>query len=196
MSPPPTDPAGAASLRPTSDANHAAWFAREVQPHDGSLRAYLRKSLPCSADADDAAQETYVRLLRAKANDTIRSTKPLLFAIARNAVRDFFSFRARTHHIPITEAAVLPVLEEERGTIESLCHAQEIALLTEAINSLPERQREVILLRKIKGFSQKEIARLLGIAEHTVENLAVKGARRCADYLRDQGVAFPHDPSR
>ncbi|HRP05511.1 MAG TPA: sigma-70 family RNA polymerase sigma factor [Opitutaceae bacterium] len=179
-----------------SDANHAAWFIREVQPHDRSLRAYLRKSLPCRADADDIAQETYFRLLRAKARDRIRATKPLLFAIARNAVRDFFFLRSRTEHVEITETAILPVLHEEQGTIESLCHAQELALLTEAIHALPERQREVILLRKIKGCSQKEIARLLGIAEHTVENLAVKGARRCADFLRAHGVTSSHDSPR
>lgn len=195
MSPPPTDPSAAAAPG-APDAGHAQWFAREVQPHDRSLRAYLRKSLPSPADADDAAQEIYLRLLRAKAADKIRATKPLLFAIARNAVHDFFSFRARTNHIPITETGALPVLEEERGTIESLCQAQEIALLTEAINTLPERQREVILLRKIKGYSQKEIARLLGITEHTVENLAVKGARRCADFLRAHGVTSSHDTSR
>lgn len=196
MSQPHPDPAVAGAPGSGPDANHAAWFAREVQPHDHSLRAYLRKSLPCPADADDAAQETYLRLLRAKAGDRIRATKPLLFAIARNAVRDFFSFRARTDHVVITENADLPVLTEERGTIESLCHAQELALLTEAINTLPERQREVILLRKIKGYSQKEIAGLLGIAEHTVENLAVKGARRCADFLRAHGVTSSHDSSR
>ncbi len=195
VSPPPTDPSAAASPG-ASDVGHAQWFAREVQPHDHSLRAYLRKSLPCPADADDAAQETYVRLLRAKAGDRIRATKPLLFAIARNAVRDFFSFRARADYVAITETDHLPVLAEERGTIESLCHAQELALLTEAINTLPERQREVILLRKIKGYSQKEIAGLLGIAEHTVENLAVKGARRCADFLRAHGVTSSHDSSR
>lgn len=190
------DSAGAAVSGATPDANHAQWFAREVQPHDHSLRAYLRKSLPCAADADDAAQETYVRLLRAREKDQIRTTKPLLFAIARNAVCDFFRFRARAHHVEITESAGLEVLAEEKGTIESLCHAQELALLAEAINSLPERQREVILLRKIKGYSQKEIARLLGIAEHTVENLAVKGARRCADFLRAHGVAASHDSNR
>lgn len=196
MSQLPIDPAVAGAPGPGPDANHAAWFAREVQPHDNSLRAYLRKSLPCPADADDAAQETYFRLLRAKASDKIRATKPLLFAIARHTVHDFFSFRARTDHIPITETADLPVLTEERGTIESLCHVQELALLTEAINTLPERQREVILLRKIKGYSQKEIARLLGIAEHTVENLAVKGAKRCAEFLRAHGVTSSHDSSR
>ncbi len=196
MNSPSPNPVVADAAGAGPDANHVAWFVREVQPHDRSLRAYLRKSLPCRADADDIAQETYFRLLRAKAHDRIRATKPLLFAIARNAVRDFFSIRSRTEHVEITETTVLPVLLEEQDTVETLCHAQELALLTEAIHALPERQRDVILLRKIKGYSQKEIARILGIAEHTVENLAVKGARRCADYLRARGVTSSHDSPR
>jgi RNA polymerase sigma factor (sigma-70 family) len=159
------------------------------------LRSYLRRSLPSAADVDDTVQDCYVRIWRARQTGRIRTTKALLFTIARNAVRDFFTRRARTNLIPLTETVVLPVLENDRDMVEALCHAQELALLAEAIESLPENCREVILLRKIKGLPQKEIARLMGIAEHTVENLAVKGARRCAEFLRARGV-LPHAPRR
>jgi RNA polymerase sigma-70 factor (ECF subfamily) len=79
---------------------------------------------------------------------------------------------------------LISVLHNDESLVELVCRREELALLTDAINSLPERCREVILLRKIKGLSQREIAELLGIAEHTVESLAAKGVRRCADYLR------------
>lgn len=177
-------------------ADQTRWFADEVQPCDPQLRAYLRKSLPCPADADDTAQDCYLRLLRAKENGRVRSTKPLLFAIARNAVRDFFKRRARAEVVPITETSALPVLEGERGLVETICHDQEIELLTEAINSLPDRQREVVLLRKIKNLPQKEIAALLGISENTVESLASKGAHRIADHLRAKGVLPSHESRR
>lgn len=176
-------------------ADGARWFAEEVQPCEQPLRSYLRKSLPSAADVDDTVQDCYVRLWRARQTGRIQTTKPFLFAIARNAVRDFFTRRARVNLIPLTETASLPVLENDGDLVEALCHAQELALLAEAIDSLPENCRTVILLRKIKGLPQKEIARLLDIPEHTVENLAVKGARRCADFLRDRG-ALPHVPRR
>jgi len=128
-------------------------------------------------------------MMRAKNSGTIRSPRPLLFAIARNAVRDFIHRKGRAELIPITENTESAVLEEGSDVVELVCRKQEIALLTEAIHSLPERCREVLLLRKIKGFSQKEIALLLGIAEHTVEALAAKGTRRCAEFLRARGVA-------
>jgi RNA polymerase sigma-70 factor (ECF subfamily) len=141
------------------------------------------------ADVDDLVQDCFARMMRAKNTGTIRSPKPLLFAIARNAVRDFISRKCRAELIPITESGELEVLEEGSNVVESVCRKQELGLLTDAIHALPARCREVLLLRKIKGLSQKEIAELLGIAEHTVEALAAKGTRRCADYLRARGMS-------
>jgi len=173
---------------PPTDSETSRWFAEEVQPHEAPLRSYLRRSLPSLADVDDLVQDCYARMLKAHDKGQVRKPRPLLFAIARNAVHDFFLRRGRADLISITEIDALPVLEDEPGVVESVCHQQELSLLAEAIQSLPERCREVILLRKIKGLPQKEIAALLGISENTVEVLAVKGTRRCGDYLRARGV--------
>jgi RNA polymerase sigma factor (sigma-70 family) len=172
-------------------ADQARWFAEEVQPHERPLRSYLRQSLPTLEDVDDLVQECFARLLRARRTTEIRATKPLLFAIARNAVRDFISRKSRARLVPITETTDNPVLVDDADVVEFVCRRQEIALLAEAIHSLPVRCREVLLLRKIKGLPQKEIAALLGIAEHTVEVLAAKGTRRCAEYLRARGLGAP-----
>lgn len=183
MSAPPTEPVVL--------NDQSRWFAEEVLPHEQPLRSYLRQSLPSLADVDDLVQDCFARMLRAKNTGTVRAPKPLLFAIARNAVRDFIERKGRAQLIPITENAECAVLEGDSDVVELVCRKQELALLSEAIRSLPERCREVLLLRKIKGLSQREIAALLGIAEHTVEALAAKGTRRCADYLRARGMGAP-----
>lgn len=184
VSPPPTEQ--------LTFNDQSRWFAEEVLPHEQPLRSYLRQSLPSLADVDDLVQDCFARMMRAKTTGTIRSPKPLLFAIARNAVRDFIQRKGRAVLIPITENAEAAVLVGDSDVVEQVCRRQEIALLTEAIHALPERCREVLLLRKIKGLSQKEIAALLGIAEHTVEALAAKGTRRCADFLRARGMEAQH----
>ncbi len=169
-------------------SEQSRWFTDEVLPHEQPLRSYLRQSLPSLADVDDLVQDCFARIVRAKTTGPIRAPKPLLFAIARNAVRDFIQRKGRAELIPITESNECGVLAEGSDVVEWVCRKQELALLTEAIHALPTRCREVLLLRKIKGFSQKEIAELLGIAEHTVEALAAKGTRRCAEFLRARGV--------
>ena len=160
------------------------WFLEEVYPHEPSLRSFLHRSLPSSADVDDVVQDTYTRLLHARERNSIRSTKPLLWAIARNVVHDFFRRQRIARLESITENNSLSVLEDGLNLMESLCQQDEYALLAEAISTLPARCREVILLRKIKGRPQREIAHLLGISENTVESLSVKGTRRVAAYLR------------
>ena len=184
------NPVSAPTSEPISCPDQSRWFAEEVLPHEPPLRSYLRQSLPSLADVDDLVQDCFARMMRARTTGTVRSPKPLLFAIARNAVRDFIHRKGRAELIPITENAEFAVLEAENDVVELICRRQEIALLTDAIRSLPERCREVLLLRKIKGLSQKEISALLDIAEHTVEALAAKGTRRCADYLRARGVGL------
>ena len=157
-------------------------------PHEPLLRSYLRQSLPSLADADDLVQDCFARMMRARAQGIVRSPKPLLFAIARNAVRDFIARKGRAELIPITETVEDAVLVDGSDVVEAVCRSQELDLLADAIRSLPDRCREVLLLRKIKGLSQKEIAALLGIAEHTVEALAAKGTRRCAEFLHARGL--------
>ena len=168
----------------SGDSAQAHWFATEVKPHEASLRAYLRHSLTSAADVDDLMQECYARLLRERSRAEVRSHRAFLFAVARNAVRDFLRRRAVAAPVAITETDAMPVLDEGASVIDFVSRREELAMLTEAIHALPERCRRVFLLRKIQGLPQREIAARLGISENTVETLVAKGARRCADYLR------------
>lgn len=136
----------------------ALWFAEEVLPHEPPLRSYLRQSLPTLADVDDLVQDCFARIVRARNTGTVRSPRPMLFAIARSAVRDFLQRKGRAESVLIPEADGPDVLVSDSDVVESVCRSQEVAPLAEAIATLPERCREVLLLRKIKGLSQREIA--------------------------------------
>jgi RNA polymerase sigma-70 factor (ECF subfamily) len=56
-------------------------------------------------------------------------------------------------------------------------------MLTQAIQSLPTRCRQVLTLRKIYGLPQKEVAAQLGISENTVEAQGVIGLRKLTEYF-------------
>jgi RNA polymerase sigma-70 factor (ECF subfamily) len=176
---------------PPRESEESAWFAAHVQPHDAALRAWLRAKFPALIDVDDAVQEAYARLLQIRARDPLRThaVKPLLFTTARNLVLDQLRRRQIVPMEALPDDETCAFADEAPGVDEAVSRRQELALLAEAIQSLPERCRQVLTLRKIYGLPQKEIARQLGIAEHTVEAQVGVGVRRCADYLARLGVS-------
>ena len=179
-------PAQAGGSERTSD--HARWFAEEVQPHEGKLRAYLRHRFPTIGDVDDIVQETYARLFRERQAGRKFEARSYLFAVARNVAFDIFR-RSRTVAIGgLGEMAGLGVLEERPDAAESASHIQEVELLHEAIRTLPERCREIFALRRFHGLSHREIAGRLGISENTVDAQLCTAIFRCRQYFISCGV--------
>ena len=164
------------------------WFAEEVQPHESSLRSYLRSVFPSLPDIDDLVQESYARLIRAREAGRVSYAKAFLFTTARNAALDFFRRRQVVSIDGVANLDELFVLEDRPDAAEALNKQQELALLAEAVRGLPDRCRQVLTLRMLYGMSQKEIAAELRISGHTVKAQLAKGMRRCADFLTERGL--------
>src|SRR3954464_7138882 len=154
--------------------DQARWFA-EVKLHEPILRGYLRKRFPSLPDHDDIVQEAYSRLLRAEDQGRLTSAKAFLFTVARNVAIDLLRRRPKVEHEPISDLHALPVLEEAPSAEESFERQQRRENLIEAIASLPDRCREVLMLRHLDGLPYKEIAVRLGISPNTVKVHVVKG---------------------
>jgi RNA polymerase sigma-70 factor (ECF subfamily) len=165
------------------------WFSTEVQPHAAELLAWLRAKFPALSDPENLVQESLARVWKAHQDDPVRSPKALLFTTARNLALDELRRRQIISFEPLTEMVGSPVLEDEPNAAEVAAKNQELSILTQAIQSLPDRCRQVLTLRKIYGLSQKEIAAQLGISEHTVEAQVATGMRRCAVFLARHGLA-------
>jgi RNA polymerase sigma-70 factor (ECF subfamily) len=183
MKVPPSDPA------PAFDENAARWFAEEVEPHEFRLRAWLAARFPHLRDLDDVVQDAYVRLFKARRSGGIRSAQAFLFRAARNAACDVFRRQKDWTIDRLDDVEETLVIERTPSAADVAASNQELELLSEAIRLLPERCRQVFTLRKVYGLSQREAAAFLGISEHTVEVQMSRGIRRCAAYLRAQGIS-------
>jgi len=166
----------------------ARWFSEHVQPYEPALRAYLSKRFPSLPDHDDLVQETYTRLLRAKENGRLTYAKAFLFTAARNAAIDLFRRRRSSAVESLVEFEELPVLEEVPGVGDSIDRQQRLEALIEALAALPERCRQVMMLRYIDGLAYKEIGERLGISPETVKVHMIKGVRDCTRYFQQQGL--------
>ncbi len=173
------------------DPEQTHWFVEHVLPYESSLRCWLQGRFGAQVEVDDIVQEAYTRLLRAHAEGTVVSPKAFLFHAARNLALNQIRHRSYTHPVPLTETDVSSVLDNGEGVPESVARAEDIQLLIQAIQSLPERCRQIFTLRKIFGLSQKEIAARLGASENTVEVQGSIGLRKCAEYFQRHGDAPP-----
>ena len=158
------------------------------------LRACLYRYARNTSDVEELLQETYARLLTAGASNEpeVRSVRAFSLTVARNVAFDWLRHK---QVVPIELVADMEALDilDEREQIDAIVNShQELMMLVEAIQQLPERCRQVFTLRKVYGYSQKEIAARMNITENTVEQQLTKAARHCAQALFDQPVGERH----
>jgi len=165
------------------DTEQARWFSEQVQPHDAMLRAWLHSRFPGESDIDDIVQETYLRTLQAHAARNVSSVKAFVFATARNLAVDRVRRRNILRAEPLVDNEALSVLEESDGIPATVAHNQELELLTEAIQTLPDRCRQIFTLRKVYGLSQRKIAEQLGLSENTVSAQLTIGVKKCMEFM-------------
>jgi RNA polymerase sigma-70 factor (ECF subfamily) len=169
------------------DSQSAQWFAQEVLPHEPQLRSWLQARFLAASDVDDVVQEAYARLWRARATGGIACPRAFVFVTARNLALNRLRHERLERPPGTSEIDALALLDERTSIPDSIAQAEDLKLLLEAIQSLPERCRQIVTLRKIYGLSQKEVAARLGISEATVETQGTIGLRKCTDYFRRHG---------
>lgn len=175
-------------MTPAAASDPNRWFREQVHSHDGQLKAWLRGNYPAVRDVDDVVQESYLRLWKAATREPVQSAKAFLYLVARRVALNFIRKDRNAPFDPYGEAAASRVIEDKPDACEAAILQERIDLLADALMSLPPRCREITILHKVKGFTQKEVAGQLGISERTVEVQVRTGVSRCFDYLRERGL--------
>jgi RNA polymerase sigma factor (sigma-70 family) len=153
-----------------------AWVATDVLPHESDVRAWLCRAFN-PADLEDVIQEAYCRIAGLGSVRHIQNGRAYFFATARSVVLE------HVRRAKVVNIETVADLDEIAGASDApspervISGRRELARVRALIDGLPERCREIFALRKIEGKSQREVAELLALPEHTVENEIVKGMR-------------------
>jgi RNA polymerase sigma-70 factor (ECF subfamily) len=132
-------------------------FDDVVAAHHPEIYRYLRRLTSRAAEADDLAQETFLRAYRAWAGlDPEANVRAWLFAIATNVARNHFRTEARRRRAYVT-------VGERRGEADAAGPEEEHvfretrALLDRVVAALPLKQRMAFTLRKVHDLDYEAI---------------------------------------
>lgn len=159
------------------------WFVREVLPLETILMHFLRHNWRTQGDIEDLRQEVYVRVCEAAQKQLPKQAKPFVLMTARNLLID----RVRREQVvPIEVVADLEALSiamDAAGPERTVIARDELRVVQAALEKLPPRCREAVILGKIEGLTGREIAHRMGIAEGTVSEHLANGISMLADLL-------------
>jgi len=153
------------------------WFMREVLPLMPALQRFLRLHWRDDSDVSDLLQETLVRVYESARDERPRLPKPFIFMVARNLMIDKIRQKRVVPIDRIFDFEWSNIVDETPSPEQHTAAREELRLLQAALGELPQPCRDVVMLRKIDGISQREVAQRLLITEDTVEHLLAKGIR-------------------
>jgi len=161
-----------------------AWVEGVVHRNDRDLKRYLAQRVSSRADAEDLAQEIYLRLLRIERKDLIRSPEALLFRMASNAVYEW-RLLAR-NRLPHSDSA-LDSLESTQGEPASdLWQAELARALSTALEQLSPMCRATVVLHRREHLTCSEVGLRLGISVAMVKKYLSQGLAFCRQHLRER----------
>ena len=162
------------------------WFIREVLAVEPFLMRYLRRNWRDADECADLRQEVYARVYEAARAGRPEQTAAFVMATARNLLIDRIR---KSTVVPMDPSLHIEDLAADELTPERHASGRmELGVLVAALEALPPRCREVVVLRKVDGLSQRQVAAEMGIAEDTVEKQIAKGMRALADALFARGI--------
>ena len=144
------------------------------------LLRFLAARLSNEQDAQELAQEAYLRLLRASDSKLIRDPAAYLFRIARNLLHEWY-----TSLPPPQESLDDLELADEGLTVEDHAYiAQNMDRLEKALLRLSPKCRAVVLMHRRDGMTYDEIAAALGISSSMVKKHLSRGLAHCRVSMR------------
>lgn len=155
-----------------------AWF----DEYHKRLLGFLTHDLNVEAEADDLAQEVFLRLLRLDDPEAINHPRAFLFRVAANVVSDW---RDRHRRLRIDSPETFDAIASEETPADALVADARAKAISEALKQLPPVQSAALVLRVTHGLTYKEVAQHLGVTERMVKRYVVKAYAKLRECLAE-----------
>jgi RNA polymerase sigma factor (sigma-70 family) len=172
-------------------------IAEAIGSEQSRLRNFIRRRVPDASDAEDILQDVFYELIEAnRLMKPIERVSAWLFRVARNRITDLFRKKKIAGVEPAEVAGgdeplhledLLP--SPDAGPDAEYARSVLLEELEEAIDELPEEQREVFIAHEVDGVSFKQLAAQTGLSVNTLlsrKHYAVLHLRRRLQAIYDE----------
>ena len=152
-----------------------------------SIYRFIYFKVPTPEDAEDLASQTFIKALEyiTETKKEIKSLQALLYQIARNLVIDMYRQKSSAA-VPLDEELKEVIPDKEMGPKEKVEIISDIKNVEGALRKVPDTYREVIVLRYIEQFSNKEIAKILDRSEGAVRVIIHRGLNKLREVIQSE----------
>lgn len=180
---PPAAPADTewSALMQAAQLGDAAAYTRLLTEISPPLKRFLKSRLFSDTSLDDILQEILLAIHTAR--HTYRPEQPFahwMFGIARHKLIDYFRRHGRKNAREVSGDDLVTFMADTANTPEEALSYKDIR---QALRKLPEKQRRVMTLTKIEGYTMAEAAAKLGMTETAVKVTAHRAYKKLKEWL-------------
>jgi RNA polymerase sigma factor (sigma-70 family) len=153
-------------------ASDEAAFTALMRRWELPVKTVIARIVLNSAEADDLAQETFVRLWQQRARfEPERPVKPWILGIAVNLARNRLRWWRRRPLVALDDWTELPTRAAENAAgLGRMEQTERVAAIRDAVAELPIEMREALVLFEYEQMSYAEIAEAVGVTTKAIEN--------------------------
>lgn len=146
--------------------------------YHGKVFGYIRSKINSVQDAEDITADVFVKAFEKldSFDESKASLSTWIYTITRNTLTDYFRTRKVLAEIPET-------LEDDSSVENDVCNAEILESLANALDTLDERERDIIILRFYSGKTLKEITAQMGISYAYGKVLQNKALEKLRNFL-------------
>ena len=140
---------------------------KQIREFESDIYSYLKESTGDGEIARDLCQDVYLSALsNLSVLDESRSLKNWMYTVARNRVINYLKSKRRRLSVELTEEMLVSSVKDNFSENQVM----------RIINTLPETQKNILIMREYEGHSYQQISKLTGISIQAVTS-ALKRAR-------------------
>ncbi len=150
--------------------------------YTATIKRYISRIVN-SDDIDDIVQETFVRSYEAELKQEIKYVRSFMLKTAKNLALNHVNKWDNKYKDSLEDFTCSTVELTSQHFEDEFESKERFLQFCRATEKLSDSVRKTFILKKVYGFSQKEIAQYLNLSESTVEKHVAKGLLKCMQYM-------------